>query len=99
MLTLKVELLKNIDKENEMSKQLLKVKVFNRIKENKFDKDMEEWKKTYCHSPLPSLSMYIFVKNNGVPRRKGYVVSEGNSHKFYHTKEEVFTKEQMRVDV
>lgn len=82
-----------------MSKQLLKVKVFNRIQEEKYNKDIEEWRKTHCHSDMPFLPMYIFVKNNGVPRRKGYVVSEGNSHRFYHTKKEVFTKENIQINI
>lgn len=82
-----------------MSKQLLKVKVFNRIQEEKYNKDIEEWGKTHCHSGIPFLPMYIFVKDNGVPRRKGYVVLEGNSHRFYLTKEEVFTKEEMRINI
>lgn len=82
-----------------MSKQLLKVKVFNHIQEGKFNKDIEKWKKTHCHGGMPFLPMYVFVKDNGVPRRKGYVVSEGASHRFYYTKEEVFSIEGMRIDI
>jgi len=81
-------------------KQLLKVKVFNRIKEDKFYKDLELWKnKKNIVGGMPFLGLYIFCKDNGVPRRKGYVVSEENSHKFYHTKEEVFINEGMRIDL
>ena len=62
---------------------------------------MEEWKSENRNGleGMPHLHMYIFVKENCVPYRKGYVVTEGNSHRFYHTKEEVFTKENMRVDL
>lgn len=48
---------------------------------------------------MPYLPMYIFTKDNGVPYKRGYVVSEGKTHKFYHTKEEVFNIENMRVDL
>ena len=76
-------------------KQLMKVKVFNRIKKEKYHKDIEAWKPE--SGGMPFLPMYIFTKDNGVPRKRGYVISEGNSHRFYLTKEEVFVNEGMRV--
>ena len=79
-------------------KQVMKVKVFNRIKEDKFYKDLEIWKSKnrFGFEGMPYLPMYIFTKANGVPYIKGYVVSEGDSHRFYHTREEVFINEGLR---
>lgn len=78
-------------------KRLLKVKVFNRIKEEEYQLLLKAWD---GKSGMPYLPMYVFTKDNGVPYRKGYVVSsKGNSHKFYHTKKDVFIHEGMRVHI
>lgn len=77
------------------NKSVMKVKVFNRIQKEKYYKDIKEWDSK--KGGFPFLPMYLFTKDDGMPRKKGYVVSTGNSHKFYLTKEEVFTKENMRI--
>ena len=82
-------------------KQLLKVKVFNRIQTEKYNEHMEKWRSENRMgiSGMPFYPMYVFQKANGVNRKNGYVVSEENSHRFYLTKEEVFTNENLRIEV
>jgi hypothetical protein len=76
-------------------KLLVKVKIFNRLKKQEWESHVEGWDGT---GGMPFLPMYIFLKENGEPRKKGYVVSDCNGHKFYHTKKEVFDKEGLYID-
>lgn len=75
-------------------KRLLKVKEFNRIQKDKYSKAVKEW--DYKKGGFPSLAMYIFTKDNAMPRKKGFVVSNGDSHTFYLTKDNLFNCEGMR---
>ena len=77
--------------------RLLKVKVFNRIQEEKYREDV---KNHDCKSGgFPFLPMYVFNKDNGERRVRGYVVTEGSRHRFYLTKMEVFNNEGLRVHI
>ena len=80
-------------------KRVLKVKVYNKMQKSKYLLDVEKWKKDNIIMPIPYLPMYLFLKDNGEERKKGYVVIEGNNHRFYLTKEEVFKNENMRIDI
>ena len=77
--------------------RLLKVKVFNRLAIERWEKAVKDFE--FNTGGFPNLCMYTFSTPKGTHRKNGYVVTEGDSHRFYLTKMEVFDNEGLRVHI
>lgn len=73
-----------------------KVKDYNREARTRWYKAVDNW--DYRKGGFPCLAMYLFIRDNGQERQRGFVLSEGNSHYFRLTKNEVdkFLKEKLK---
>jgi len=69
-------------RENKMIQQ---VKVFNQLAIKRYEKTLEEWKQGN-RQYIPFKPMFTFNLPNGQLRKRGYVVSQGHSHRFYLTR-------------
>ena len=66
-----------------------KVKEYNKMAKARYKEAVKNW--DYKKGGFPCLAMYIWIKDNGQERKKGFIISEGNSHFFKLTKKEVET--------
>ncbi len=71
--------------------QLLQVQEYNRRQKEKYENDILKWRKDhkFGYDGMPFLPMYLFLKEDGTVRKKGFVVSHNNGSKFCLTKKEL----------
>lgn len=67
-----------------VAKSFLKVAKFNQEADRQYRKAVEAWKSE--QGGFPYRPMYVFQTPEGTDRKRGFVVSEGNSHYFYLTR-------------
>lgn len=73
--------------------RILKVREYHKEAKQKYHEAVKNW--DYKKGGFPCLAMYLFVRDNGEERKRGFVISKDNSHYFKLTKKEVdkFIKE------
>lgn len=64
-----------------------KVKDFNREQKLKYKEAVDKFE--FDKGGFPCLSMYIFIKDNGQERKRGFVISDCDAHYFRLTRREV----------
>lgn len=77
-----------------MTKTIIRhVTRFNQLQRIKWSQAVEEWKR-HRNGGFPFLGFYVFTnQRTGEDRKYGYVLSKGNSHRWFKTKKQAMIQE------